>query len=483
MSLVSSSVDAAAYVTTYNTVTSHPKNETSSEAISIGNLNEENTSISLSDNGTAATSAVSATFQTEAEGTVSLSTKDITGTASLRFQLYDSSGNVVADSQGTSDQVAAYNEWANGTLQVAGGTYTATATPNDSSSTSSSAGSLSISTSLQQATTLAVKSQLTGSDQSEYYSYSFSGTTMKLDFSATTNAHDARVVVYNSSGDVVADSAGNDYEKSNYAKLTSSAGLSASSDNYSVKVTYAAGADPTTQNVNYSLQLYGGNSYSVIYKNKVTAQATDNTAAGSVSATSDAQLYTTSQYHTINEKASSAVNIGWLQQDKSMLDVNSQLTSTDNTDYYSFTLQQGNNLKFGFNTSTTTDSSKFRVQLMDSSGSRVIADTEGTAAQQAAYKELTTTNGLTANAGSYIVKVSYAANATKSDATYEFGIYSGTSYAAEYKTTASAQTYANAVLNGDVSGSSSSTAIAAYLTAVSNGDTSSSLSDALKAAV
>lgn len=481
--IVSSSVSANASVTTYNINTEHKKNETSSEAIDIGNLNGESSIISVSDQGQAAGEAVSTTF-TSTNGVTSLSESfsNIIVKALADFKLIDSSGTVVADNQGTTDQKAAYTQWTEGTLALADGTYTATATPGALAGNQSS---LSISSMEQQGTTLQVNSQLTGSDASEYYNFSLSGGNIKMNFDATTNASSARVVLYDSKGGVVADSGGNVFQKDKYKDLTSGKGLSATSGDYSIKVTYMDNAD-TTKNLNYNFQLYSGNSYAVVYKNKVKAQAYDNTASGSMTGSSTTALYTTSAYNKIKATAKSAINIGWLQQDKSMLDVYSTLTSVDSKDYYSFTLQQGDNLKFDFKSSETKNESNLRVQLMNSTGTYVIADNKGTAAQRAAYDKLTTKDGLAASAGGYTVSISYADGATKTDSPYEFGIYSGSVYAAEYKTTASAETYAHAILNNEVKGSSSSTGIAAYLTALSNStDTSTmtSLTDALKAYV
>ena len=476
-SLVSSSVSAATSVTTYNVKTSHKKNETAAQAINIGNLDEASATIAVSDQGKAASAAVSATFTAEA-GTTSLSQSfsNIVSQISTHFQLYDNASNIIADNQGTLEQQAAYASWVKGTLKVNAGTYTAIATPLAGLST---APSLTVKAIDQQGASLQVSSTLTGSDTSEYYNFSLSGSNIKLDFHAATQSNGARVVLYNSNGAVVADSAGNAFQKNNYILLTSGSGLAASSGDYSIKVTYAHGAD-TTKDLKYSMQLYSGNSYAVVYKNKVTAQPYDNTATGSVTATSDAKLYTHQGYNKINATASTAVNIGWLQQNKSMLDVFSQLTSADSADYYSFTFQQGDNLKFGFNTKSTKDTSALRVQLMNSTGSYVIADSAGTAAQQKAYQALTTTGGLAAKTAKYVVKISYMPAATKKDTSYEFGIYSGTTYAAKYKTIASAQTAANAMLSGTLSSASTSTGLASYLTAAANGSTTDNLVAALQ---
>jgi hypothetical protein len=483
VSLVSSSVNAADIVTTYNVKTAHEKNETAAQAINIGNLDGESATIAISDQGSVAGAAVSTTF-TALAGTTSLaqSFNNPVDQVTTQFQLYDNQGNIIADSQGTPAQQASFQQWLNGSLVIGAGTYTAIATPFASPYGSPS---LTINKSEQQGTSLQVNSQLTGSDPSEYYNFSLSGNNIKLDFNATTNANDARVVLYDSNHHVVADSGGNGFQRANYQALTSATGLSATSGNYTVKVTYNDNVDPTAQNVDYNFQLYSGNSYAIIYKNKVAAQPTDTTAAGSVTPTKDAQLYERKAFNKINAKPSSAVNIGWIKQDKSALDVHSQLTNADNVDYYSFTLQQGNNLKFGFKPKTTPNPSRLHVQLLDGSGSKVIADNLGTKAQRDAYKALTTTNGLSAKVGGYVVKVAYAPDAPKTNAPYEFGLYSGTGYSTLYTTTASAQTYGNALLSGTALGSaSSSSGIASYLTALKNGDdTSQNLTNALKTSI
>ena len=463
-SLAAASTNPAGYLTTYNVTTSHPKNETSSQAINIGNLDQSGATVSAADNGSNPGAPVSTSFTTTGGDTISLSSNfgNYVDQLTTDFQLYDSSGNIVADSQGTSQQQAAYTEWVAGNLQLAADTYTATATPELSSTP------LNISSSTQQGTTLAVNSQLTGGDTSEYYNFSLSGTNLKLGFDAGSGQSSTRVQLYNSSGNLVADSAGNAYQKANYIALTSGPGLNAAAGSYSVQVSYAPGAD-TTQNINYNFQLYSGSNYAVAYDTNVKAQPADYSAAGSVTATSNAQEYSRQGFNQINTKPASAINIGWLAENKSTLNVNSQLTGSDSTDYYSFTLQTGNNLKFGFNKSGTTNSTDLRVQILDSSGSEIIADSNGTAAQQAAYKSLTTTDGLAAKSGGYIVKISYPPGAAKTTNSYNFNLYSGTSYSAQYTTIASAQTYGNAILTGTLPGTVSAGGYAAYLTNIKNG--------------
>jgi len=477
--LVTSSVNPSAFPTTYNVNTSHPKKETASTAINIGNLQEENSTVTVSDAGAVAGTAVSTSFVAQAGDVTSLNQAftNFVDQVDAHYQLFDSANNLIADNQGSAAQQEAFTAWQNGTLSLNSGTYTAIATPN-----AASTNGLAISTVQNQGTSLEVNSQLTGGDPTEYYNFSLSsGNNLKLALDAGSQTSSTRVQLLNSSGAVVADSAGNPFEQANYQALTSGTGLTASTGNYTVAVTYANGVD-NTPNINYNLQLYSGTNYAVVYNNNVKAQPTDNTATGSVTATSTAQAYSRQAFNSINPTAASAVNIGWLQQDKSSLDVYSQLTSADSADLYSFTLQQGDNLKFGF--TSATNASDLRVQVLNSTGTQVIADSNGTPAQQAAYKELTTTNGLPATPGGYTIKVSYAPNATKTSQTYEFGVFSGTSYAAQYKTIASAQTYANALASGSITGTAAASGIASYLTALSQGgDTSSALTNALKALV
>ena len=452
--------------TVFTAKTSHPKQETAATAINIGNLQEQSSVISVSDQGAVAGRAVSSTFTAQAGDISSLgeSFNNVVQGASTRFQLLDNTGTVIADSFGTVAQQAAYDSWSKGALDItAAGTYTAVATPAMGNV------ALAMSTVQQQGTSLQVNSQLTGSDPAEYYNFSMStGNNIKLALDAGSSSAAARVQLYNAKGNLVADSQGNSFQKAQYQALTSGDGLKATAGNYSVEVSYARGAD-TNKNVNYSLNLYSGSTYAVVYKSDVKAQPTDNTAAGSVTATSTAQLYSRQGYNQINATAASAVNIGWLAQDKSTLQVVSQLTNADNTDYYSFTLQSGNNLKFGFNTTQTTNPSDIRVQVLDRSGMHVLADNGGTTAQQAAYKNLTTTNGMQAKPGGYVVKVSYAEHAPKNTNYYVFNLYSGTSYAAEYKTVASPQTYGTALILGTVGGTAAASGMASYLTAQTNG--------------
>ncbi len=464
--LSAASMNPSPGVANYSIKTSHPKNETTDQAINIGNLAGEGTIVTISDAGQQAGAAVSSTFSASAGDVISLANtfSNPIDTALTQFQLYDSAGNLVADNTGTAAQQAAYQQWAVGSYPVtADGTYTVVATPLMGNMP------LALSTQPIQGTSLNVSSQLTGSDPAEYYNFSLSsGNNIKMDFSAGSASPQPHVQLYDANGGLVADSAGNSFQQAQFQALTSGTGLAASAGNYQVKVSYANGADQS-QNVSYNFQLYSGVNYAIIYNTKVTAQPADNSAAGSVTADPKTQLFSRQAFNQINETPASAVNIGWLAQDKSALQVVSKLTSADNTDQYSFTLQSGNNLKLNLDSKSTPTPSAVHVQLLDSSGKHVIADNQGTQAQKAAYAALTSQTGLQASPGNYIVKVGYTSGVPRTPQNYGFSLYSGTKYNALYKTISSAQTYGNALLTGSLSGSSPSSGIASYLTALSQG--------------
>lgn len=362
-------------------------------------------------------------------------------------------------------------------------TKTSTLPTQGSSSTALDIGSLA-----ENETSLYASGTLTSGNRYNYYSFDFSqGSTMKLALSNTTNALIAttlRAQLVNSKGQVVADSDGTEAQQDAYKELTSGEGLSADNGQYTLIVSPLPGA-AFSINQTYDLQLFSGSSYSTEYETTAVLPSSGSVdSAGSnvdVYASSSAELYTHNTYNTIGEKAASAVNIGWITADQSALKVTSQLTSADSADYYGFTLQQGDNLKFSYSDDSTSEStsSQVRIQLLDVSGTHVIADSEGTPAQQEAYKELTSSSGLSSKPGNYVVKVTYATGAdqTKSP-TYNLSIYSGTQYQNLYETTASAQTLQNAILSGNtaVVSYSASSAVASYLNDLSQGTTTDVMS-------
>ncbi len=442
VSAVSSSVSMLPPVATYTNKATHQKGATIEDAIKIGNLDGECVHVLATDSGSEYASTVSTSFTTTSTTMANLSKvfSNVVSEIVTTYQLLDSENSLIASNEftATTQQRALFDLWASGDLSLEAGTYTATATSVNNCD-------LSIDSEVQQGTSLQVRSQLSGGSPSEYYSFSLAGNNIKLDFNLKGSAGSARIILRNEDGNIVADSHGNSRQKSNFAKLTSATGLDANWGDYTVEVSYAKGVD-TTKNLNYTMNLYSGGTYAVQYKTTATAQPLDTSAFGSVNADSDAMLYTNTDYNKIDVTPSTALTIGWLKKDQSMLAVYSQLTRADNTNYYAFTFEEGDNLKFAFNPNTTTDASGIRVQLLNSDGSRILADSEGTPDQQEAYRLLTSSSGLAADPAKYLIKVTYTDEALKNDTVYEFGVYSGTTYKAQYKTLASAQTYENAAL-------------------------------------
>jgi len=321
---------------------------------------------------------------------------------------------------------------------------------------------------------LDVNSLVQAQNPNDYYQFNLQGSSIKLALNNLTNTSDLRVQIINSSGTVLADSSGTAAQQLAYDQASSLTGLAATSGNYTVKVSFAPTALQSLSQ-NYSLQLYSGTQFNTSYQTNAAVQTSqtsylpvDNTLSF---ASSTAQLYSRQAYNQINSTAQSSINIGWLSANTTQLNVSSQVTSADQADFYKFTFQQGNSLKLAFN--DTTDTSNLRVQLLNVVGTQVLADNQGTAAQQAAYADLTSSTGLTARTGQYVVKVSYAQGAKKTQAqNYNFQLTSGSVYTSSYQTIASAQTYANGLLTGTVKGAFNPMAAAAsYLNSASQGNT------------
>jgi hypothetical protein len=473
---VTNSVYASPIVAPFTINTQIPLNQTAATATNIGDLEQQGTVVSISDQGLAlgATSTSNVTLQQGDTITFNLASlgqviSDQQG-VSPRVQLVDSQGNIVADNEGTTAQQQAFLTFATTGLSPGAGNYTINVTPPNITPGGASA---SINVSSQQGTRLNVSSQLTSGDPSEYYNFSLgSGNNLKLAFDPGTQLSSTRVQLYDSSGNLVADSAGNIYLQSNFSQLTSATGLAATSNStYSVVISYADGIPPT-QNINYNFQLYSGNSYSVDYQTNATAQSANNSAAASVIPSPEATFSTRDDYNTIVETPQAGVNIGWISENTTSLSVFSQLTSFDNADYYNLILQTGDNLKLAF--ANTTNTSDLRVQILNGSGTEVLADNQGNQALQNAYTQLTSSTGLAATPGQYVVKVSYGSNNSTDPQTYNFQVYSGTTFTTQYTSTASAETYETALLSGQISGGfTAATAAASYLQNLSNGTTPS----------
>ncbi|HEU0117162.1 MAG TPA: hypothetical protein VFR09_00900 [Alphaproteobacteria bacterium] len=478
ISPVTYSVSAAAYTTTYTVPTTQKANESVSNAVAIGDLAQQGIILDVNEQGTTdGVQTYNFTLGANDNAYLNLNFNNIVDQKTTQIQILDSQGNVIADNDGTAEQQYAFTQLTTTGFTPGAGNYTIQVTPPPDGE----APQLSIGATQQQGTSLSVNSTLTSTDPADYYSFSVGNSSnIKLAFNPAASSPSARVQLYDTSGNLIADSQGNSFQKSEYAALTSGTGLAAGTGNYVVAVSYAGNVDPSTQaNLKYNFQLYSGVNYAVVYQSNVAPIAADTSAAGSVKASSDAQSFGRQAYHTVSETATSGVSVGWLQQNKTAINVTSLLTGFDNTNYYNFVMQSGDNLKLSLTNLTNKNANNdIHIQLLNSSGGKVLADNQGSAAQQEAFKELTSSTGLAGNPGDYVVKVTYAQGANKNtNLQYNFQIFSGTTYSSVYNTTASAQNYENAVLSGDISGGYSPFAAAAsYLNGIANGQTQDVLS-------
>lgn len=316
-------------------------------------------------------------------------------------------------------------------------------------------------------TQLVASSGLSRANSQQFYKFSLSSNSLKLGLTPGSGAATARVQILNSSGKVIADSStfASSALQDAYKNVTSEKGMDTKSGDYFVKVTYDV-TSSRSDKLAYTLALYSGTRFSTSYKTIAKPQTastqallTDKTMTFS---TIDALSYGTKDSHTANATIASAVNIGWLYQNKSALGAKSRLTDVCTNEFYTFTLQKGNNLKIAVNNRTNTQD--LRVQVMDPTGYIVIADSHGNEKQKAAYASLNTTEGMKAKPANYVIKVSYADPGPKQIQVYDFKVFSGDSYSSYYETTAATETMSNALYSGHLStGFSTASVLAAYL--------------------
>ncbi len=323
-------------------------------------------------------------------------------------------------------------------------------------------------------TQLSASGQVSRQNATHYYKFNLDGDSLKLDISNATNTSQIKVQILDRNGAVIADNEGTDEQKAAYENMTSWDGHKLKAGEYYAKVSYGITALKTNPQT-YNLSLYSGTVFSKAYQTTAVSQtslkqkvAVDNTM---VFAASDAKYFTHQDYNRVNGNYESAINIGWLFENKAALGVNSKITQTNPDQYYTFTLQKGKALKMAFN--NLTDTAKMRVQITDSTGYSVFADSHGTAAQKKAYEKIMSSEGMKARTGQYSIKVSFAPGANRQkQQSYSFTVYSGTTYNSLYKTTASAETYDTAKINGTLltGNYDSASAAASYLYGLAQGD-------------
>ncbi len=323
-------------------------------------------------------------------------------------------------------------------------------------------------------TQLNVASQLMRQNATHYYKFDLTGDSLKFDIKNNTGTSQIKIQILDSSGKVIADNEGTEEQKQAYENMTSWDGHKSEAGAYYAKVSFGTTAlkgEPQT----YSLSLYSGTRFSKSYQTTAVSQtslkqkvAIDNTM---VFALSNAKSYSRQDFNRVNATFDSAVNIGWLFENKAALGVNSKVTQVNPDQYYSFTLQKGKTLKFAFN--NLSDTAPLRVQITDATGYSVFADSHGTTAQKKAFEKITSSEGLAVKRGQFSVKISFAPGANRQKPqSYNFNVYSGDIYQNIYKTTASAENYDTARINGNLGAGSydSFSAAASHLYGLAQGD-------------
>jgi hypothetical protein len=182
---------------------------------------------------------------------------------------------------------------------------------------------------------------------------------------------------------------------------------------------------------------------------------------------SNIAFYQKATTNPIGVTAATSTNIGYLATNKTQLEVVGQLTSQDPTDMYNFTFQNDGNVTLTLK--NLDGDSRPRIQLLDQSGTRILADSGGTTSQKDAYNQLIAGTGLKLAAGQYIVKTDYALGASKAKPIdYTMQLTSG-SFTSDYRTLASSTTVEKTLLAGGSLGYNSLSATASMLTNISSG--------------
>jgi hypothetical protein len=179
------------------------------------------------------------------------------------------------------------------------------------------------------------------------------------------------------------------------------------------------------------------------------------------------KLYQQSIVNRIGGTATQAPHVGYLDANKSALEIRGTITQQDPTGYYVFSFRKGESFRIA-----TNNNRGVRVQLLDQSGTRVLADNGGTnSSLKEVFAKLKSAEGLKLKNANYVLKVTYDVGVSKSRVlNYDVSLYSGDAYTAKYKTLASADTIQNQLLNGGSLGFSA-TATAANLLTANQSDT------------
>src|SRR5262249_46238225 len=101
-----------------------------------------------------------------------------------------------------------------------------------------------------------------------------------------------------------------------------------------------------------------------------------------------ALLYQRAVTNAIGATAATSNSLGYLSTNRNKLEVVSQLTTQDSINFFNFTFQNGGLVRS--RVTSIDGKAEVRVQLYDGSGSRILADNQGTKDQKAAYAKFTT---------------------------------------------------------------------------------------------
>ncbi len=181
-------------------------------------------------------------------------------------------------------------------------------------------------------------------------------------------------------------------------------------------------------------------------------------------------LYQQSVVNKINGTVADAAHVGYLDANKTALEVRGTITQQDPVGYYKFSFRKGDSVKLATNNNRGT-----RVQLYDQSGSRLLADSGGTnSTLKAAYAKLKSSEGLKLKNTNYVLKVTYDVGTSKSRGlNFDVTLTSGDTFTAKYKTLASADTIQNQLMSGQSTGYNISATLGTLLTSQSDGSSTS----------
>lgn len=326
---------------------------------------------------------------------------------------------------------------------------------------------------VKNSTQLDVKSRVSRQNATHFYKFALDGNSMKLSFTNNTGTSGLRVQVMNKLGRVIADNSkyASQSLQEAFSTLNSPDGMDAKAGDYYVKVTYDTAQMRSTPQT-YSLGLYSGTRFTASYQTTAKPQTSskqylteDDTMTYAMFG---AEEFENKSTHIANETKADAINIGWAYENKTALSVSSLINSIAPTQWYVATLQKGDALKLAFNNHTNT--SDLRVQLYDSSGTQLLADSHGTDKQREAYEALNSSSGIKAKENQYLIKVSYADGQKQDKQVYDFKLYAGGSYEKLYTTKVGVESLQSALSSGRlVPGYNSKSVAAAYFSNVFEG--------------